>query len=51
MTPIEQDPDRLDVLACLGPYPAERMTGYPVSTAVNAVVNDGPALIKPLARV
>ena len=26
----------------LGPYPAGLMTGYPVSTAVNVVANDGP---------
>jgi putative SOS response-associated peptidase YedK len=40
--------DPAEVLGCLGPYPAERMTGYPVSTAVNAVANDGPALVEPL---
>ena len=40
--------DPLDVLGCLGPYPAELMTGYPVSMAVNAVANDGPELVEPL---
>ena len=48
MTPVDQDPDRLDVLGCLGPDPAERRTGYPVSMAVNAVAHDGPALVAPL---
>ena len=41
--------DPPDVLGCLGPCPAERMTGYPVSTTVNAVANDGPELVEPLA--
>ena len=41
--------DPRDVLGCIGPYPPERMTGYPVSTAVNAVGNDGPELVEPLA--
>ena len=50
MTPVEQDPDRLEVLDCLGPYRAERMTGYPVAAAVNAVANDGPALVEPLRQ-
>ena len=36
-----------DVLGCLGPYPAELMTGSPVSMAVNAVGKDGPALVGP----
>ena len=37
-------------LGCLGPYPEEPMTGYPVSTAVNAVAKDGPALVEPLGQ-
>ena len=45
------DPEVTDpaaVLGCLGPYPDELMTAYPVSTAVNAVGNDGPELIRPV---
>jgi putative SOS response-associated peptidase YedK len=36
------------VLACLGPYPEERMEAYPVSTLVSSVRNQGPGLIEPL---
>jgi putative SOS response-associated peptidase YedK len=28
------------------PYPAENMTAYPVSTAVNDPTNDSPALVE-----
>ena len=38
-----------DALGCLVPYPDELMAAYPVSTAVNAVGNDGPELVRPLA--
>ena len=37
-----------DVLGCPGPYPTGLMMGYQVSTAVNAVANDGPELVRPL---
>ncbi len=30
----------------LGPYPASRMTGYPVSTAVNRPGNDAPEMVR-----
>ena len=36
------------VLSCLGPYPDDLMTAYPVSTRVSNVRNDGPDLIQPL---
>jgi len=32
----------------LAPFPAERMTGYPVSTRVNAATQDDPACIEPM---
>jgi hypothetical protein len=51
MTPVEQDPDRLDVLGYFGPYPAGLIMGYPVSTAVNRVAHDGPGLVEPLGQV
>jgi hypothetical protein len=35
-----------EVADLLDPYPAERMSAYPVSTAVNSPANDGPALIE-----
>jgi putative SOS response-associated peptidase YedK len=34
---------------CPAPYPEGLMTAYPVSTAVSAVGNDGPELVRPLA--
>jgi putative SOS response-associated peptidase YedK len=37
------------VVPLLAPYPAEAMGAHPVSTAVNRVANDGPALTAPLA--
>ena len=42
----ETDPGA--VLGLLAPYPAEVMTGYPVSPAVNRTGNDGPELVRPL---
>lgn len=38
-----EDADRL--LAILGPYPAELMESYPVSTAVNSAANESPELV------
>ena len=40
--------DPLEALGLLSPYPADLMEGYAVSTAVNAVGNDGPELVRPL---
>lgn len=34
--------------ALLDPYPADRMTAHPVSTAVNDPANDGPGLVAPV---
>ena len=45
LDPAEQSPDRLDVW--LKPYPAERMTAYPVSRFVNNPSNDAPECIVP----
>ena len=42
-----QDP--VAALACLRPYPAERMTVFPVATLVSSPENDGPELLQPLA--
>jgi putative SOS response-associated peptidase YedK len=39
-----------DVGGLLGPYPAEAMRWYPVSTRVNAVRNDDARLLEPLAE-
>jgi putative SOS response-associated peptidase YedK len=39
-----QNPD--DALHLLRPYPAEKMTAYPVSTAVNSPSNDTPECIQ-----
>jgi len=41
--------DRADLLALLAPAMAGGLVSDPVSTAVNAVRNNGPALIEPLA--
>ena len=38
-----------DALALLRPYPAEAMTSYPVSKALNRPVNDEPSMIEPIA--
>jgi putative SOS response-associated peptidase YedK len=35
-----------EVADLLDPYPADRMSAYPVSTAVNSPANDAPALIE-----
>ena len=42
-------PDTLASL--LGPFPASEMEAFPVSGRVNDPANDGPDLIRPLARV
>jgi putative SOS response-associated peptidase YedK len=44
------DPDARgdDLKALLQPYPAEAMTAYRISTAVNKVANDTPEVIQPL---
>lgn len=47
LNPAERDPGELQEL--LGPYPAEEMEAYPVSTLVNNPVNDVPECIQPLA--
>lgn len=36
-----------EALPLLRPYPAEQMTSYPVSRAVNSVANQGPECIEP----
>ncbi|HEY6276566.1 MAG TPA: SOS response-associated peptidase [Streptosporangiaceae bacterium] len=41
--------DRADLMALLAPAMSGRLTSDPVSTAVNAVRNNGPTLIEPLA--
>ena len=45
------DPANADVDDLVAPFPAERMTCRPVSTRVNAVRNDEPALIEPVETV
>jgi putative SOS response-associated peptidase YedK len=40
--------DPLAALACLLPYPSERMEAYPVTSLVNTPRNEGAALIEPL---
>ena len=45
------DPGERDVKDLLCPYPSEEMTAYGVSTQVNSVRNDGPALITPIESV
>ncbi len=42
------DAANLDVTDLFAPYPSAQLTWYPVSTRVNAVRNDDPALIAPL---
>ena len=44
LDPGEKEPEELSGL--LGPYPAEEMELYPISTQVNSTKNDGPELIK-----
>jgi putative SOS response-associated peptidase YedK len=48
LAPNVDDPARLKAL--LVPYPAERMTLYPVGSSVNSPRHDGPELIAPAAR-
>ena len=45
---LDTDSDR-DWQRALGPYPADLMTAYPVSSRVNAPRYDDPSLIEPLA--
>lgn len=40
--------NQAQIEALLAPYPAELMRAQPVSTLVNDVNNDGPALVEPL---
>ncbi len=43
---LGEEPATADELqALLTPYPAERMRAYPVTTRVNSVKNDDPALL------
>lgn len=46
LDPGERTPDKLEKL--LAPYPASRMTAYPVSELVNSPRNDTPACIEPV---
>ena len=39
--------DPATVLPCLRPLPAQRMEGYPVSTLVSSLGNEGPRLVQP----
>jgi putative SOS response-associated peptidase YedK len=39
-----------ELLACLGPLPADRMEAYPVSALVSSPGNEGPELVEPLSR-
>lgn len=45
LDPEEREPESLNDL--LGPFPAEEMTAYPVSTLVNSPANDVPEVIEP----
>lgn len=42
------DTDETNLISLLKPYPAERMTAFPVSNLVNSPGNDNPEVIKPL---
>jgi putative SOS response-associated peptidase YedK len=46
LDPRVEDPAGL--LPLLAPYPADPMTAYPVSPAVNSPANDSPQLVLPL---
>jgi putative SOS response-associated peptidase YedK len=46
-TPAGKD----ELLAMLGPYPADRMEAYKVSAAVGNVKNDDASLIEPLVEL
>jgi putative SOS response-associated peptidase YedK len=43
---LGRDPDPEEAFRFLGPYPEERMEGYPVGRAVNHSGNQGPELIE-----
>jgi putative SOS response-associated peptidase YedK len=43
----EEPATRDELLELLQPYPADRMRAYPISTRVNSVRNDEPALLEP----
>lgn len=45
LNPMPQTPDHL--IHLIQPFPADRMSAYPVSTLVNTPVNDRPELIRP----
>lgn len=49
LDPRLTDPQRL--MGLLGPYPAERMQGHPVSPKVNAATAEGPDLVLPAAEL
>jgi putative SOS response-associated peptidase YedK len=44
----EEEADRDELQSLLKPYPAQRMSAYPVSTRVNSVKNDDAGLIEPM---
>ena len=46
LDPAETGPQRL--ASVLQPFPADRMTAFPVSTVVNAPANDVPECVEPL---
>lgn len=48
LVPGDDNPEALSSL--LVPYPADRMSVWPVSTAVNAVSNDSPDLLRPKTK-
>lgn len=55
--PVILDPENFDAwldgsagAELLRPYPADRLTYYPVSTAVGNVKNQGPELIVPIVE-
>lgn len=43
-----EEEDEGEPQAMLDPFPADRMTTYEVSTAVNSPANEGPELIEPV---
>ena len=42
--------DATTAAAVIAPAPEELLEAYEISTAVNRVANDGPALLEPLAK-
>lgn len=46
---LHPEPDPEQALHLLRPYPAEKMTAYPVSTVVNNPRNDVPECVQPIA--